>query len=131
MASRKHRRFAQNRKNFVDLDDMLHCLQRPPNPIMCVQTKVCRPCTRAHTKDAECGRCMDDPQLYSSPPPSTPGSATKQHMFGSYDFGASDEDDEVMSEGEGEGEGEGDGGEEEVVEGTNDEAAEAADGHVE
>lgn len=122
MASRKHRRFAQNRKNFADLDDMLHCLQRPPNPIMCVQTKVCRPCTKRHTKDAECGRCMDDPNLYSSPPPSTPGSASKQH--GIYVLDEDEEMSEALSEGE-EDVGEGDAAS--VVELDNDEAAEAAD----
>lgn len=50
---------------------MLECLQRPPNPLICVESKVCRPCYKPHDKHAQCGRCMDDPSLYSSPPPSS------------------------------------------------------------
>lgn len=79
IASGKHRRFANNAKNFADLDDMLQCLQRPPNPLMCVPTRVCRPCWKAHDKDATCGRCMDDEALFSSPTRSTPGSTRKRH----------------------------------------------------
>lgn len=82
IASGKHRRFANNPKNFADLDDMLQCLQRPPNPLMCVPTRVCRPCWKPHDKDATCGRCMDDEALFSSPR-STPGSTRKRH----YAFG--------------------------------------------
>ncbi|BEI93977.1 uncharacterized protein CcaverHIS019_0604360 [Cutaneotrichosporon cavernicola] len=116
MASRKHRRFALNAANFADLDEMLHCLQRPPNPIMCVQTKVCRPCHRAHTKDAQCGRCMDDADLYSSPPPSEASPRSKHHLFYVREDVSElveSEDDEGMNEDE--------------TEEANDEAAEAAD----
>lgn len=78
--SKKHRRFAQNPANFADLDDMLQCIQRPPNPLICVPTTVCRPCYKPHGKDEACGRCMDDPELYSSPAPSSqPGSARKEY----------------------------------------------------
>lgn len=78
IASGKHRRFANNPKNFADLDDMLQCLQRPPNPLMCVPTRVCRPCWAKHDKDARCGKCLDDEALFSSPK-STPGSTRKRH----------------------------------------------------
>ncbi|KLT43247.1 hypothetical protein CC85DRAFT_244511 [Cutaneotrichosporon oleaginosum] len=63
MASRKHRRFALNEANFAELDKMLHCLQRPPNPMICVPSRVCRPCTERHTQADECSRCMDDTEL--------------------------------------------------------------------
>jgi regulatory subunit for Cdc7p protein kinase len=115
MASRKHRRFALNAANFADLDEMLHCLQRPPNPLMCVPTKVCRPCTRAHTKDAECGRCMDDADLWSSPPPSETSPGSRQHMMYVREQHSDMIEDDAMSEDEGE------------VMSVNDEAAEAAD----
>ncbi|GMK57303.1 hypothetical protein CspeluHIS016_0401370 [Cutaneotrichosporon spelunceum] len=122
MASRKHRRFARNAENFADLDEMLHCLQRPPNPIMCVQTKVCRPCHRPHTKDAQCGRCMDDADLYSSPPPSETSPRSRQHMF----YIREERSEEPGERGEHELEDE-DLVTEDETEDVNDEAAEAAD----
>lgn len=76
---------------------MLQCLQRPPNPAICHPTKVCRPCYRRHDKNAQCGRCMDDPALYSSPPTSpagstVPRSARKPRVLGgAFDDGGTED----------------------------------------
>lgn len=127
VASKKHRRFAANPKNFVDLDDMLQCLQRPPNPAICYEVEVCRPCYKLHDKDKPCGRCMDDPEIYSSPPPSSRGSS----VHGSaqkprYDAEPMDEDEEEDDDEE-----EQDEQDFENEESNMDEGAEAADGWVE
>ncbi|TXT15995.1 hypothetical protein VHUM_00498 [Vanrija humicola] len=128
VASKKHRRFAANPKNFADLDDMLQCLQRPPNPAICYEIEVCRPCYRLHDKDKACGRCMDDPDVYSSPPPSSRGSS----VHGSAqkprydDVEPMDEDDDDDDEEE-----EHDEQDFENEESHMDEGAEAADGWVE
>ncbi|WOO76811.1 Sporulation-specific protein 6 [Vanrija pseudolonga] len=128
VASKKHRRFATNPKNFVDLDDMLQCLQRPPNPAICYEVDVCRPCYKLHDKDKPCGRCMDDPEVYSSPPPSSRGSS----VHGSaqkprYDVEPMDEDEEEDDDEEEEQ----DEQDFENEESNMDEGAEAADGWVE
>lgn len=62
-------------------------------------TRVCQPCNKPHGRDAACGRCLDDPDLYSSPPPSSqPGSARKLHPThqGAYDDGADEDDEDEM-----------------------------------
>lgn len=108
IASKKHRRFATNHENFADLDDMLACLRRPPSAVLCVPSKICRPCNRKHDKNAECGRCMDDPGLYSSSPArpmsssslssrgsSVHGSARKSRVpRGAYDDGGTEDEDD-------------------------------------
>ncbi|KAL7420722.1 Cdc7p-Dbf4p kinase complex regulatory subunit [Cryptotrichosporon argae] len=59
IASRKHRRFAQNNDHFADLDITLGVLQRPPHPSTLAPVAF-PPCRARHGKDDYCPTCVLD-----------------------------------------------------------------------
>ncbi|TYJ58299.1 hypothetical protein B9479_000842 [Cryptococcus floricola] len=64
IASKKHRRFAQNDENFASLDRLLCSLQRPMHPDRVHM--MCPPCNEQHTQDWDCEVCNVPPPLPDS-----------------------------------------------------------------
>ncbi|KAK4689703.1 regulatory subunit for Cdc7p protein kinase, partial [Tremellales sp. Uapishka_1] len=57
IASRKHRRFAENEENFADLDRLLFMLRRPIMRKPGDENRL-YPCNERHEGDSDCDRCI-------------------------------------------------------------------------